>query len=123
MKVISFEEKKRQKEDFKRYEYIQSMCQLQRPDLFDELIAEQELTDEKIASCKDFIDSMQRRGRDPLIAFQEVCFMSEEEFYADNGVNWYITIEESLNYYATLREHDRDAYDIALQLHPFVGIF
>lgn len=121
MKVISFEEKKRQKEDHKRYEYIKSMCQFQRPDLFDKLIAEQELTEEKIASCSDFTTALEKRGIDPLAVIEEATFVTEEEFYEDWGINWWIAVEEALVYYAFARKVNSSVYEKLLRSNPFVS--
>lgn len=121
MKVINFEEKKRQRQDRERYEYIKSMCQFQRQDLFDQLISEQVLTDDKIASCSDFIKALQKRKIDPLSIFEESVFVWEDDFYDEWNINWYIAIEEALVYYAVNRRHDREAYNISLQLHPYIA--
>lgn len=123
MKVISFEAKKKQKADRERYEYIKSMCQFQQPDLFDQLISEQVLSDEKIASCSRFIIELKERGVNALDVLEEAVFIYDDEFYEDWNINWYRAIEKALVYYAVKRQHDKDAYDIALQLHPFVGSF
>ena len=123
MTVIDFEAKIRERELNKRYEYIQSKVQLGQWELFDELIAEEEgrLTDEKTASCSDFIRSLDRMGHEPLVIFQEAIFMPEEVFYEEHEVNWHIAIEEALTYYAVLRKHDRNKYELDLLLHPYVG--
>lgn len=125
MKVIDFEAKKRERESKKRYDYILSMIQLGQQELFDKLIEEEEaaLTTEKEESCGDFIGLLQKRGHDPSIIFEEVTFVPEEEFYEEHQINWYIAIEEALTYYAVLRKHDKDKYNIVLELHPFVGSF
>lgn len=122
-KVIDFETKRQERERQKRYEYIQSMIQINEPELFDKLIAEQELTDEKIASCRQFIDFLNDHGYDPLSIFEEATFMPEEDFYEDNGINWYIAIDEALTYYAVLRKEDKDKYNIALFVHPYISAF
>lgn len=121
MKVINFEEKKRQKEDFKRYEYIKSMCQFQRPDLFEQLIAEQDLTDEKMASCSRFLIALRTQGIDPLAVIEEATFIYEEEFYDDWDINWYIAIEKALIYYAVARKHNHEVFQQLLKSNPFIA--
>ena len=123
MKVIDFEAKRQKREQNKRHEYIQSLCQFQRPDLFDELIAEteKELTQEKIDSCNEFVDALKRGNLDPLTVFQEATFMYGNDFYEENGIDWSIMIENALTYYAVNRKYSRDQYDKALQLHPFIS--
>ena len=123
MKVINFEVKRQQREQYKRHEYIQSMCQFQRPDLFDELIAEteKELTQDKIDSCNEFIDVLKRGNLDPLTVFQEATFMYGNDFYEKNGIDWSIMIENALTYYAINRKYSRDQYELALQMHPFIS--
>lgn len=123
MKLIDFESIRKEREEERRREYIQSMVQLGQPELFDKLISEQDLTDEKIASCKHYIDFLTSIERDPIAVLEEVTFMEPMDFQEDNGVCWYEAIEAALTYYATLREHDKDKYNIALFVHPFVSSF
>lgn len=124
-KVIDFAARKVVRDKEKLYEYIGSMVRINQPELFDKLIAEQVLTDEKTASCSDFLKGLQKSGRDPLIVLQEATCMygNEEDYYEDNGINWNVAIEHALVYYAVLREHDHVNYQAALLLHPYISAF
>lgn len=123
MNVISFDVKRKEREQEKRYEYIDSMVEMNNSDLFDKMIAEQELTEEKIASCRQYIDFLKNLGHDPVAVFEEATFMEPMDFQADNGVCWHEAIEAMLTYYAVLRENDKDKYNIALFVHPFLCNF
>lgn len=123
VEIIDFEAKREEREQEKRYEYIHSMVQIGEPELFDKLIAEQVLTDERIASCSDFIELLRKRGHDPLSVFEEATFMTEDCFFEENGVNWFIAIEEALTYYAFMRKYEKTIYEEALRLHPYISAF
>lgn len=122
MNVIDFTEKKRARDHEQRYEYIKSMCQFQRPDLFDKLIAEQELTVEQINSCTRFIIALRERDIDPLTLFEEATFIHEDEFYEDWGINWWIAIDAALVYFATARHHHEKFFkEVIIPSNPFIG--
>lgn len=123
MNIISFKEKQQERELQKRYEYIQSMIQINERELFDKLIAEQALTDERVFSCNDFINALKKHGHDPFHIFESATFMLENDFYEEYELNWYTAIEEALTYYAIIRKNDRALYEEALLLHPYISPF
>lgn len=120
MTVVDFEERRKKKESQKHYDYIKSMCRLQRFDLFDKLISEQELTEMKITSCTEFVNSLIDLKLDVLGVFNVSLFSDEETFYDEYGINWYMAVDEALTFYAVLRRDNKTAYSEAVEKNSFL---
>lgn len=87
---------------------------------FDKLIAEQELTSEKIAACNQFLVALRMSMIEPLAVIEEATFIYDE-FYEDWQIDWKFAIEKALVYYAVARKHDHEIYQQLLKSNPFIA--
>lgn len=114
--VIDFQSKKmvklKEKEFKEKYDYIKS-C-LRDTESFDSLISKVEVTDDAIYSLSDFIKAAERKGYVATELFEDAMNIHEDAFHDEYGINWWITIEEALVYYAYTKKNNPELYNLII---------
>lgn len=111
--VIDFSQRLRQKAEGKfaeRYAHIKAHCQPGDAELLDSLVNEVELTEAAALEVAEYMTAAHKRGQVATNLFTASVLLQEDAFYDKFGINWWITIDTALIYFAMSKQQRASFY-------------